>query len=59
MTENLPYGEVAEWIRKTYYETVSYTDVGRWHYLYGEMNTIPDLIRILKQKEQTETNEKT
>jgi len=29
MTENTSYGEVAKWIRKTYYETVSYTDVGR------------------------------
>jgi hypothetical protein len=54
MIENTSYGEVAEWIRKTYYETVSYTDVGRWHSIYKEMNTIPDIIRILKEKQKEE-----
>ena len=52
MTENTSFGEIAEWIRKTYYETVNYNDVGRWHKLYGEMNTVPDIIRILKEKQK-------
>ena len=54
MTENTSFGEVAEWIRKTYYKTQFYGDVGRWHRIYGEMNTIPDIIRILKQKQKEE-----
>jgi len=52
MTENTSFEEVAEWIRNTYYETVSYQDVGRWHRIYGEMNTIQDVIRILKEKQK-------
>ncbi len=55
MTENTSFGEIAEWIRKTYYETVNYSDVGRWHKLYGEMNTVPDIIRILKEKQKENT----
>ena len=54
MTKNTSFEEVAEWIRKTYYKTVSYSDVGRWHQIYGEMNTITDIIRILKQKQKEE-----
>jgi hypothetical protein len=54
MTENTSFEEVAEWIRKTYYKTVNYSDVGRWHQIYGEMNTITDIIRILKQKQKEE-----
>lgn len=43
------FKQMEEWIRYNYYKTVNYDGV-RWHSLYGDMATIPDLIRILRKK---------
>lgn len=42
------FGLMAKWIRDNYYKTISYSDVKRWHRLYGNMESIPDLIRVLE-----------
>jgi hypothetical protein len=54
MTENTSYDEVAEWIRKTYRTCYRYSDVGLWHPIYGEMNTVWDVIRVLEKKHKEE-----
>ncbi|NDB84841.1 MAG: hypothetical protein EB127_19350 [Alphaproteobacteria bacterium] len=54
MTENTSYGEVAKWIRKTYLTCYRYSDVGLWHPIYGEMNTIWDVIRVIEKKHKEE-----
>jgi hypothetical protein len=43
------FKQMEEWIRYNYYKTVNYDGI-RWHSLYGDMETIPDLIRILGKK---------
>lgn len=43
------FNQIAEWIRFNYNKTINYSGK-RWHRLYGNMDTIPDLIEILKKK---------
>lgn len=52
--KNLTYKEVADWIRKTYRKCNRYSDVGLWHPIYGEMNTVWDIIRVLEKKHKEE-----
>jgi hypothetical protein len=56
MNENLTYKEVADWIRKTHRKCNRYCDVGLWHPIYGEMNTVWDIIIVLEKK-HNETHE--